>query len=127
MFKIDKAGFYKNRWGSKVQIERCPSSGLWKDNTGRVFDLYGYNALDSSYDIIAHWEEPICTADCESEEKFYLVWDDKAQEPYGMYGNFEEARKAAQRAAQEYPKETFHIMQAIAAYTAEVEIKEIKI
>lgn len=60
-------------------------------------------------------------------EEFYIVWDNKTQEPYGEYDTLEQAKSSAQRAAKEYSGETFYVMKAIAAYTAEVEVKEIKI
>ena len=168
MFKIDKAGFYKNRKGERVQIVRCPESGVWKDICNNVYDIWGFYAAIRGYDtrpmdIIAHWEEPSITcengskinfvkeyeaadkgwngepleleeftheADCVSKEKKQWFVVDAQVSPIPNECIFRDKLSATRKAyelAAAHKGCKFYILETIAAYTAEVEIKEIRI
>lgn len=157
MFKIDKVGFYKNRKGERIHIYRCPTSGVWKDAKDRVYCQYGFHSPDHEYNIIAHWEEPLeleefkpnlkdypvlpeleknadgylqfaHETDCESKEKFYAVTSNASNTGILFtYDTLEQAQEGAKSLAKYEPDIKFYILETIACYTAEVEIKEIKI
>ena len=61
MFKIDKAGFYKNRKGEKAKLVQIQGQQVWLDEISA--NLYylesGAYLPDRDYDIIAHWEGPL--------------------------------------------------------------------
>ena len=125
-FKIDKTGFYKNRKGEKVEIIR---DWLWLDTKGRHYYDNGDRAtLDET--IVAKWTEQDELAhetDCESKNKFYLIFNPSQSAPKHRHYTLEEAQTEARRIAKRHPERTIYILETIAAYIAEVEIKEIKI
>lgn len=130
MFKIDKLGFYKNQKGEKVEIVR---DWLWLDTEGRHYYTNGERAtLDET--IVAKWtkqeelEEFAHETDCASRERFYAVTSNASNTGILFtYDTLEQAKEGAKSLAKYEPSTKFYILETIAYYTAEVEIKEIKI
>lgn len=127
MFKIDKIGFYKNRKGEKVEIIR---DWLWLDTEGRHYYDNGDRAtLDET--IVAKWTEQDELAhetDCVSKEKFYAVTSNASNTGILFtYDTLEQAQEGAKSLAKYEPDIKFYVLETIACYTAEVEIKEIRI
>lgn len=135
-FKIDKVGFYKNRKGERIHVYRCPTSGVWKDSDNRVYCQYGFYAPDYDCSIIAHWEEPLelgeftqikdLDEDGNERGKFWLVWNE-VNCHLDVYDSLLEAKEDAINCAKNNKGRTFYVAEALLGYTAEVEIKEVKI
>ena len=137
-FKIDKAGFYKNRKGEKVEITNFVNEnriaisstgfGYWVNNG------VGVDVFESEHheDIIAHWEEPLALeefaheTDCASKSpKMWAVADNQGE--WLEVTSRKEAGEVAEKWLKETPTTTIDIWEKISCYTAEIEIKEIKI
>ena len=135
-FKIDKAGFYKTKSGHVTEITGQASQGQWWRLDGKGYHDDG-RRIDRDYeneDIIAHWEEPFeleefaHETDCVSKNKFYAVTSNASNTGILFtYDTLEQAQKGAKSLALNEPDIKFYVLETIAAYTAEVEIKEIKI